>query len=381
MFSDDNNYDKKAKEEIKNELIGSVKAHCVSDVEVGAFLSGGIDSTSVVSLMRKAGQDKIRTVSVIFPGNKLDESKYAAIAAGKYGVDHTEYPLTESEVINDLGKFFNSMDQPTIDGLNTYFVSKAAASLGLKVVMSGLGGDELFGGYPSFKYYLNLKLINKIPGSDALMKASIPFSKNRLPAKAIDYLKNPQEKNSIYKLFRGLFTEEELQSLGWNYSGHSECDLSREESLSSIRNSSLQYVSYLESTNYMANQLLRDSDVFSMAHSLELRVPFVDDRLYTGALKYLDDGYDKKYPKKLLTEAVEDIPSELINRKKMGFTFPFADWIMKGEFKSIVEDTLLNGEITRIIDSKAARGLLKSFNKGKIHWSRIWALFILNRYI
>jgi asparagine synthase (glutamine-hydrolysing) len=388
LVSNGNKYSNEAKEEIKNELISSVKAHCVSDVEVGAFLSGGVDSTSIVSLMKQIGQEKVRTISVIFPGNKLDESNYARLAANKYDVEHTEYPLTESEVIDDLNKFFDAIDQPTVDGLNTYFVSKAAASLGLKVVMSGLGGDELFGGYPSFKHYRNLNLINQIPASGVLMNAAIPFSKSMLPAKAIEYFRNPQEENSIYKLFRGLFTEEELRILGWHSPTHSENDLSFEESLSSnlkskivIRNSPLQYVSFMESTNYMANQLLRDSDVFSMAHSLELRVPFVDNRLYAGVLKYLDNGYNKKYPKKLLTDAVGDIPSELVNREKMGFTFPFADWIMKGEFNDIMKDTLLNGEITRIIDSKAAGELLRKFNEGKVKWSRIWALFILDRFM
>src|SRR4030065_1570466 len=108
-----------------------------SDVGVGAFLSGGIDSTAIVSLMREVGHQKIKTISVTFPGNTLDESKYSNLAAKKYETDHFEYRLEEKELIDDFDKIIDAMDQPTIDGINTYFVSKGAASFGLKGVLSG----------------------------------------------------------------------------------------------------------------------------------------------------------------------------------------------------------------------------------------------------
>ena len=373
------NYDNDAREEIKSALIDSVKAHCVSDVEVGAFLSGGIDSTSVVSLMKKAGQQNIRTISVSFPGSNLDESSFAKIAAQKYGVDHKEYPLSEDEVINDLDKFFCAADQLTIDGLNTYFVSKAAASLGLKVVMSGLGGDELFGGYATFRYIPMLELINKIPFSGSAMKMLTPFLKFRIPPKAIDYLKNSEEDKASYKLFRGLFTNEELKSMGRDNNVDGQED---EESIYNstfiTKHSALKYVSYLETTNYMANQLLRDSDIFSMHHSIELRVPFVDDRLYSVVLKYIDKGYNKNYPKQMLVDAAGDLPGEIINRKKMGFTFPFDEWIRNGKLGSIVKDNILSGNDS--IDKKGAENFIRKFDAGKLHWSRLWALFVLSRF-
>ncbi len=377
------NYDSGAREEIKSALTDSIKAHCVSDVEVGAFLSGGIDSTSVVSLMRKAGQQNIRTISVSFPGNKLDESSFAKIAAEKYGVDHTEYPLTETEVMNDIDKFFCAIDQPTIDGLNTYFVSKAAASLGLKVVMSGLGGDELFGGYSSFRYIPQMEVINKIPFSGIAMKMLTPFIKHIIPSKAVEYMKNSGEDTASYKLFRDLFTNEELKSLGRN--DYYESALQDEESLPSIyhstfitRHSALEYVSYLETTNYMANQLLRDSDIFSMCHSLELRVPFVDDRLYSVVLKYIDKGYNKNHPKRMLVDAVGDLPEEIINRKKMGFTFPFDEWMRNGKLGGMVKDNIISGNNS--FSKKGVEDLIVKFDKGKVHWSRLWALFVLNQF-
>ena len=199
------------------------------------------------------------------------------------------------------------------------------------------------------------------------MKAAAPLLKNKLPAKAIDYMQNPNAPNAEYNLVRGLFTDEELQSLGWNptienskfkiqnltdaviskRAGDLEICIrsSTVKHCTSTTNdpmttnaasmttndylSPLQYVSMMETCYYMRNQLLRDSDIFSMAHSLELRVPFVDHLLYSAVLPYLDSAFNKNYPKKMLVDAVGDIPLELINRPKMGFTFPFADWIRK----------------------------------------------------
>ena len=352
-------YDDAAKKEIRNALLDSIRAHMVSDVEVGAFLSGGIDSTAIVSLMRQAGHEKIKTISVTFPGNKLDESQYSNLAAKKYETNHFEYRLQEDELINDFDKIIESMDQPTIDGINTYFVSKAAASFGLKVVLSGLGGDELFGGYPSFINIPKYQRIKSLPFAKQLMKAASVLGKNHLPAKAIEYFKNPNAPIAEYKLIRGLFTDAELRALGWRsdsrqvrqdsvqpglagmtgragmteggvpsfrLSSESDGDLSlwsdfsrdlvkdgrRPESDIQYQSANLAYrqagqsinqtlsvlqsVSMLESCVYMRNQLLRDSDVFSMAHSLELRVPFVDNLLYSAVLPYLESGFDKSFP-------------------------------------------------------------------------------------
>ena len=321
----------------------------VADVEVGAFLSGGIDSTAIVSLMRQVGQEKIKTVSVVFPNNKLDESKYSRLAAKYYKTEHIEIPFYEKDLIDDFENIMASMDQPTIDGINTYFVSKAAKQAGLKVVLSGLGGDELFGGYSSFNLIPKYQRIKNLPFAKTFMKAAAPLLKNKLPAKAIEYMKNPDAPNSEYKLIRGLFTDSELNSMGWtlpviskragepekSYSNHLTFN-TEHSTLPLTDHYSLITVSELETTFYMRNQLLRDSDVFSMAHSLELRVPFVDHILYKSVLPYLDSAFDKNYPKKMLVDAVGDLPLELVNRPKMGFTFPFEDWIKNGKMKDLM---------------------------------------------
>ncbi|MFN3694792.1 MAG: asparagine synthetase B family protein, partial [Ignavibacterium sp.] len=208
-------YNSDAKNKIRSALLDTIQAHLVADVEVGAFLSGGIDSTAIVSLMRQVGKEKIKTVSIVFPESKFDESKYSRLAAKKYNTEHIEIPFYEKDLLDDFENIMSVMDQPTIDGINTYFVSKAAKQAGLKVVLSGLGGDELFGGYPSFTLIPKYQRIKNLPFAKMFMKATAPLLKNKLPAKAIHYMKNPDEPNAEYKLIRGLFTEEELLTIGW----------------------------------------------------------------------------------------------------------------------------------------------------------------------
>ncbi|MBK9099393.1 MAG: asparagine synthase (glutamine-hydrolyzing) [bacterium] len=415
-------YDDATKNSIRNSLLDTIKAHMVSDVEVGAFLSGGIDSTAIVSLMRQVGQEKIKTISVTFPGHPLDESKYSNTAAKKYQTDHFEYRLQEDELLNDFEKIIEAMDQPTIDGINTYFVSKAAASFGLKVVLSGVGGDELFGGYASFVNIPKYHRIKSLPLAKPLMKAAGFLLNGKLPAKAIEYFKNPNSPNSEYKLIRGLFTDTELQALGWrsdsrrtsfagmtdsrqpayrtgragmteggvpSFRPSSESDGSSsfwqspeseiQHPISGNQNlSPLQYISMMESFVYMRNQLLRDSDVFSMMHSLELRVPFVDHMLYSAVLPYLDAGFDKNFPKKMLVDAVGDLPDEIVHRPKQGFTFPFADWMKRGKIKDAINDLTNIGN--PLFNQTVMTDLLNNFEADKIHWSRIWALFIAGKF-
>jgi asparagine synthase (glutamine-hydrolysing) len=424
-------YDDNAKKIIRNSLLDTIKAHMVADVEVGAFLSGGIDSTAIVSLMRQTGHKKIKTISVTFPGNKLDESKYSNLAAKKYETDHFEYRLEERELIDDFEKIIESMDQPTLDGINTYFVSKAAASFGLKVVLSGLGGDELFGGYPSFVNIPRYQKIKSLPFARQLMKAASVLAQKQLPSKAIEYFKNPDAPNAEYKLIRGLFTDSELIALGWSpdsrstlaadrrtsFAGMTEAGMpsfrlrsesdgilgsdSRQAGMTDYFNqslwrspesniqhpksgnqhpSALQYVSMMESCVYMRNQLLRDSDVFSMTHSLELRVPFVDHFLYAAVLRYLDSGFDKSFPKKKLVDAVGDLPNDIAHRRKQGFTFPFEDWMRNGKIKNSINDSLTSSKMKDYFNSKALVNLQKDFEKNKIHWSRVWTFYTLSKF-
>jgi asparagine synthase (glutamine-hydrolysing) len=145
--------------------------------------------------------------------------------------------------------------------------------------------------------------------------------------------------------------------------------------------SALQYISYVESCAYMRNQLLRDSDVFSMTHSLELRVPFVDHLLYGSVLPYLDYGFDKSFPKKILVDAVGDLPDEIVHRPKQGFTFPFEDWIRNGKMKESINDCLTSSKMTNYFNKNALVNLQKDFEQNKIHWSRVWTMYVSNNFL
>jgi asparagine synthase (glutamine-hydrolysing) len=240
------------------------------------------------------------------------------------------------------------------------------------------------------------------------MKTAGIVLKGRVPAKATEYFKNPDTPNAEYQMIRGLFTDAELRTLGWNsdsqksnvkWQNVKEMDPgSRQTQPSSsgmtINQSfnhpfeigfplftdhhSLITVSALETIFYMRNQLLRDSDVFSMAHSLELRVPFVDHLLYGAVLPYLDGGFDMSFPKKMLVEGVGDLPDEIVHRPKQGFTFPFADWMKHGQIKDAINESLMSSKT--MFDKNELNNLINKFKSGKLHWSRIWALYIVNQF-
>jgi asparagine synthase (glutamine-hydrolysing) len=322
-------------------LLDSVRHHLVADVSVGAFLSSGIDSGALVGLMRDAGQQDIQTVTVAFEefrGRSEDEAPIAGEIASQYGTQHTTRIVTEQEFRNDLPKILEAMDQPTIDGLNTWFVSKAARELGLKVAISGLGGDELFGGYPSFRdvplWARTLAIPGQIPAlgdlTRWLLTTAFPQS---LSPKAAGLLKYGGSYAGAYFLRRGLFMPWELQSvigadvarLGLrrlNPIRHIEAQLKPKPRDSFCR------IATLESAMYMRNQLLRDTDWASMAHSLEVRVPLVDCKLLS---KFASISAKKgSQSKHLLANSPRvPLPAKVIERPKTGFTTPIQSWLQR----------------------------------------------------
>jgi asparagine synthase (glutamine-hydrolysing) len=322
-------------------LLDSVRHHLVADVPVGAFLSSGIDSGALVGLMRDAGQQEIQTVTVAFEefrGRREDEAPIAAEIASRYGTQHTTRVVTEQEFRNDLPTILEAMDQPTIDGLNTWFVSKAARELGLKVAISGLGGDELFGGYPSFRdvplWVRTLALPGHIPALGDLTRWLLTsvFSRSLNP-KAAGLLKYGGNYPGAYFLRRGVFMPWELQTV----IGADTARLGLRR-LNPIRHidallkpkpkTAFNRIAVLESSFYMRNQLLRDTDWASMAHSLEVRVPLVDVKLLsklasitprTGSLS-----------KRLLANAPRmPLPPNVVERPKTGFTTPIQSWLQR----------------------------------------------------
>jgi asparagine synthase (glutamine-hydrolysing) len=325
----------------RDALLDSVRHHLVADVPVGAFLSSGIDSGALVGLMRDAGQRDIQTVTVAFEefrGRSEDEAPLAAEIAARYGTRHTTRIVTEEEFRNDLPKIFAAMDQPTIDGLNTWFVSKAARELGLKVAISGLGGDELFGGYPSFRdvplWVRTLAIPGRIPGLGDLTRRLLTgvFSQSLNP-KAAGLLKYGGNYAGAYFLRRGLFMPWELQAvlgaeiarLGLrrlNPIRHIEAQLEPKPRTSFGR------IAVLESSMYMRNQLLRDTDWASMAHSLEVRVPLVDAKLLRHVALAITKS--RSLSKRVLGNSPRvPLPRKVIERPKTGFGTPIQTWLQR----------------------------------------------------
>jgi len=354
----------------------SIKYHLVSDVEIGAFLSGGIDSSAIVSMMRAAGHGAIKTVSLVFPGqDRFDESRYSRLVAKKFVTKHLEVAITEKDLMDHMDRFFSYMDRPTIDGVNTYFISLAAKKAALKTIMSGLGGDEVFGGYDSFANIPVLRsLLNKWRALLGLVPGPL-LNNNKLK-----YLRDNRISDlpGIYRVYRSVFLPADIKAaLGGSLLTPADMTASGAPAISRKDLPDKKLISVLEIYNFMGGQLLRDSDIFSMAHSLELRVPFVDHKLIETVLTLTQEHvYGGKRQKQLLIDAVGDLPREVYDRPKMGFTIPFAVWI-KNALKGEIEEELKS---SRTINKDFSRSVIESYKSGRLHWSKVWALYVLSRF-
>jgi asparagine synthase (glutamine-hydrolysing) len=326
---------------VHDAVLESVKYHMVSDVPVGAFLSAGIDSTSIVALARESGASDLQTMTLRFAeyrGRINDEAPIASRVAAQYGVPHTIRDLTHEEFKRELPRVFDAMDQPTVDGLNSYFISKAAAEMGLKVAMSGTGGDELFGGYTSFRdiprWIPLTRILARIPHlGDAVARANRALSHRSryISPKMGEIVRHGASYAGAYLVKRGRFVASELPSLVGPEIAREGID--RLGFLALIENAitpdpgtPYARVVALESSFYLRNQLLRDMDWASMAHSLEVRVPLVDAHLLRRLAPLLI--HRKGRGKEILSGAPRPpLPPEVRQRRKTGFTLPINEWL------------------------------------------------------
>ena len=330
--------------EVRAALIDSVRHHLVSDVPVGAFLSAGVDSGALVGLMRDAGQRDIQTITLTFDeflNTRDDEAPIAKEIATLYGTNHTSRVVTEQEFHDDLPRILAAMDQPTVDGINTWFVSKGAKELGLKVAISGLGGDELFGGYSSFRDIPRCVQMVALPSRIPLLAdafravaSSVSGVYPRLSPKSAGLLKFGGSYRGAYFLRRSLFMPWELEKILGP-------DMAR-EGLKRLRfdewgsdagdvgpTTMFAKVATLEASHYMRNQLLRDTDWASMAHSVEVRVPLVDAALLTRTAPLMV-GLTSPDRKLLLGRSPSrQLPNRLLRRPKSGFSTPIGKWLKK----------------------------------------------------
>jgi asparagine synthase (glutamine-hydrolysing) len=331
-------------DELRALIRDCVSHHLVSDVPVGVFLSSGIDSNVIASLAADL-RPKLQTITLAFEeyaGTADDEAPLAEAAARMYQSAHTTHRIGRPEFEALLDDFLDCMDQPSIDGLNTYLVSYAAAKLGLKVALSGLGGDELFGGYPSFREVPKLagwgrRLSALQPLGSIIQRALRAIALPGIPPKLPGLLSHSSDLTKAYLLRRALYLEDELDLLldeswieqGLEYLATHEALTANLAPLREGGVSEHAQVAALESSWYLRNQLLRDTDWSSMAHSVEVRVPFVDCTL----LENLGAAIASAAPptKRDLAACSDRIPAAISNRSKTGFTTPVRQWIVDRE--------------------------------------------------
>jgi asparagine synthase (glutamine-hydrolysing) len=323
-------------------LLDTMRHHLVADVPVGAFLSGGVDSGAIIGLMRDCGQESITGCTLRFEefaGTPADEGHLAAEMARHYGVEHHVHTVTQSEFRADLDAIFAAMDQPSIDGFNIWFVSKATRALGLKVALSGLGGDELMGGYSTFQTlpstYRRFGGFARIPGLGAASRAAITTLAPQLARqnpKAAGVLSHAGSWGGTYLLRRAVLLPYELDGAmdaGLVRQGLKGLDIETLMALpiDGAPDDDFSKVSLLESANYMRNQLLRDADWAGMAHSLEIRVPLVDTMLLHGMAAHFQDLAQGSGKRTLAAAPSKPLPASVVNREKTGFQTPMPYWL------------------------------------------------------
>lgn len=383
----------KVKKNIKDLLQKSVEYRTIADVPFGAFLSGGIDSSAIVGMMAQMNDLQINTFSVVFNEEEFSEAKYARMVANKFNTAHHEIKLQPSDFLDLLPDALEAMDHPSGDGPNTFVVSKVTKEAGVTMALSGLGGDELFAGYDLFKRCVSLsdkKWLLSFPkflrkGAGSVLKTVKPgVSANKIAdTLALDYF----DLEYIYPLMRQVLLDKQiLEVLSTNELHENQVFKIAKTNDFSQPGFDMPYlsrISYMEVNTYMQNVLLRDSDQMSMAHALEIRVPFLDHNL----VEYVSGVHDKlKYPvtpKRLLIESLGDLlPSEIVNRPKMGFTFPWAHW-MKNEMRDMCQKSIDGLSARTIFNGAAIKQLWQRFLKGDpaVSWSRVWYLIVLENWL
>ncbi|PCJ83882.1 MAG: asparagine synthase (glutamine-hydrolyzing) [Flavobacteriales bacterium] len=373
------------KKDVRELFFNSVKKRLVADVPFGAFLSGGIDSSAIVGAMSEVSDNQIKTFSVVFQEEQFSEAKFSKQIAEKFNTEHCEIRLQPHDFLELLPNALKAMDHPSGDGPNTYVVSKVTKEAGITMALSGLGGDELFCGYDIFTRSVKLQSqkwlqttplpLRKLAGT--LLKTLSPSVRSHKIADLLMLQKF--EFQSFYPQYRhvllngqiqSLFNcEEETATIPWLYAGNSFPFLSQ--------------VSVAEITSYMQNVLLRDTDQMSMAHALEVRVPFLDHELVEYILAVPDKSKFPVTPKKMLIDSLGDLlPSEVVNRPKMGFTFPWEHW-MKNELREFCESRINSLSQRNLLNETGLKKHWNSFLKGdkRVTWSRVWPLVVLENWM
>ena len=352
-----------AAENLGKSLENAVQRHLIADAPIGVFLSGGIDSSIITLLANQHTGKNLKSLSINFADPTFSEEQYQKLVTEKTGGIHQTYLVNEQDFNAGFEEIMTAMDQPTNDGINSWFVNKYAKENSLKAVLSGIGADELLGGYPSFSRMGLIRTLQKLP-------AFILRFCERLPSEKLKRIYYLSYKNPIgeYLFLRGFFIPETIAKI--LKISKKEIDQLFEDFPIGDEINILQgaeRASWLETSIYMQNQLLKDTDFMSMSHGIEVRVPFLDQHFLETINGITSQQRFPAEKKGLLIQAFKKmLPEAVWNRPKMGFSFPLQQWFLKGGQIS-QEQFYKNNEF--------AVKLIQKFKSGKLHWSKAFALY------
>ena len=383
-------------EEGRGLLKRAVQRHLLSDVPTGVFLSSGLDSTAVLALARQTASEQVHAFTVTFPHDpEYDEGPLARDTARRLGAIHHECPVDEATALQWARQGLECMDQPAMDGLNTYIVSRAVRERGIVVALSGQGGDEVFGGYPSFRrvprWYRRMRWLRPLAPEWRAALARLPITSLDTVAreKAQDIARTGPDLMGLYFHCRRLLSDGDLGRLGLSASA-----LGLSPSLHSVKLDGTRYllphdpiasVVRLESIFYLGNTLLRDGDVFGMANSLEIRVPFLDRDLVEWAFRLRGEALlPRGAPDKFLLRRMfaESYAPTQTHQPKRGFTLPLSSWLL-GPLREVMEECLRSLKATGMVAPEGVERLWQVFQRepGSAAWSRVWALVTLGYWL
>jgi asparagine synthase (glutamine-hydrolysing) len=358
--------------EVRERLETSVRQHLLSDVPVASFLSGGLDSSIVTAVAARASDRPMRTFTIGFRERELDESEAARSVATRYGTEHRAVYLSDADAADLVPAAVAALDQPSADGVNTFVVSRAVAQDGIKVVLSGLGGDEVFGGYPTFRLLPRAHRWSPVVGR-------VPARLRRMLApdgsgeRAVEITARGAGLEERYETGRSFWSAREMRAMGLERDVGYGVQDPGPDAPGATR------VSVLELGGYMRSTLLRDADAMSMAHSLELRVPFLDHELVECCLRH--HAAAARGHKAMLKRAAADLlPPAVARGSKKGFVMPMDRW-MRGPLRAFVSDGLAALRESRALPALDTGALAARFESRGIRWSRLWEMAVLGHWL